>query len=61
MNNMFKNLSCDELSDINGGGPVTLFLSCIAISVSPAVTCLCPPAGLALAGTGIAAFANNMP
>lgn len=57
----FSSLSLDETIAIEGGGLVTLFLSCIGIAVSPAVACLNPPAGAGLALTSIGTFINNWP
>lgn len=56
----FQDLTHDEMMIIEGGGPVALFMSCLAIAVSPVIICLCPPAGLALLGAGIVTFGSNL-
>lgn len=54
-------LSVNEAFAIEGGGAVSLFLSCIGLAVSPAVACLNPVAGIALATTSAGVFYNNLP
>lgn len=57
----FSLLSLEETIVIEGGGLVTLFLSCVGLAVSPAVACLNPLAGAGLALTSAGAFVNNWP
>lgn len=54
-------LNMDETIAIAGGGLVSLFLSCVGLAVSPAVACLCPPAGAGLALVSGGVFINNWP
>lgn len=60
-NNGLVQLSLDEMTEISGGGLVSLFLSCVGLAVSPAVACLNPPAGASLALVSAGTFINNWP
>lgn len=53
-------LNDSEMAMTNEGGSVALFLLFLGIANSVAVIVACPPAGLALLGTSITVFANNM-
>ncbi len=54
-------LNMDETMEVVGGGVVSLFLGCVGLSVSPAVACLNPPAGIGLALVSGGTIVNNWP
>lgn len=56
----FTQLSIDETMTIDGGGPVMLFFGCIGLAVTPVVTCLNPPAGIALGVYSLGLFISNI-
>ena len=57
----FTELDINENIDVIGGGLASLFLGFVGLSVSPAVACLCPPAGAGLALTSGGVIVNNWP
>lgn len=57
---LFVPLTDDELMIADGEGKVALFVSILGIAASPIVACANVPAGLALLGTSIGVFVDNM-
>ncbi len=58
---MFNELTMEEMQELNGGGPVALFVSCLAIAFSPAVACYNPGLGAELFLAGLGGFFENLP